>query len=179
VVAIIPAESANEANSEKNIYFRWTYVVLPVAILLISIILAACFYSLLPTEVAYHFTDGSPDRWTSRSAIMAWSVVPQLFLTLIATVIVRAAITGARFWQSENTALKRILAIMGNMVALPQIILIFAMLDIFLYNAYQIHLIPVWVFALIIMASGGIALGIVLLQTVRQFRRLYGKNLQE
>ena len=57
---------------------------------------------------------------------------------------------------------------MGNMVALPQIILCFAMLDIFSYNSYQIHLMPVWIFALIIMVIGGIILGIFLFQAVRR-----------
>jgi len=53
------------------------------------------------------------------------------------------------------------------------------MLDVFLYNAYQIRLIPLWVFALIIMVLGAIILGIFFIQTIRQFRRLHGKSLQE
>jgi len=61
---------------------------------------------------------------------------------------------------------------MGNMVALPQIILTFAMLDIFLYNAYQVHLIPLWVFALIVIIAGGVILGTFLIQALRQFRRM-------
>jgi hypothetical protein len=65
------------------------------------------------------------------------------------------------------------------MVALPQIILTFAMLDIFLYNAYDIRLIPVWVFTTIIMALGAIILGIFFYQTIREARRQRGKTHQE
>ena len=53
--------------------FHWGYIVLPIIILFLSIILAAYFYHLLPVEVAYHFeSDGSPDRWLGRGAILLW-----------------------------------------------------------------------------------------------------------
>ena len=57
--------------------------------------------------------------------------------------------------------------VMGNMIVLPQIILCFAMLDIFSYNSYQIHLMPLWVFALIVMGLGGMALGIFFILAIR------------
>ena len=142
---------------------------LPAAILLLSVILAACFYRLLPGEVAYHFTDGFPDRWASRGAIIIWMLVPQFFLFLLATALVWGITKlGAYFRQVETTRVKpeKVLSLMGNMVALPQIILSFAMLDIFLYNSYQIHLMPVLVFALIIMGLGGIFLGIFFVQAM-------------
>ena len=151
----------------------------PAVFLLISIILTAVFYRLLPPEVAYHFQNDTPDRWISRTAIIAWLVIPQVFCTLLAFVIVRTAIFTTRYWSAEGTPLKKLLPVMGNMVILPQVILIFAMLDIFLYNAYQIKLMPLWVFALIVLVLGGLVLGILLIQTYRQFRRLYSKSLRE
>ena len=68
---------------------------------------------------------------------------------------------------------------MGNMVALPQIILILAMLDIFLYNAYEIRLLPMWIIILVVLIIGTIILGIFFLQTLKQFRRINTKNIQE
>ena len=180
MVSIIPAESKSEKISEKKITFRWIYVILPIALLLLSIILAACFYRLLPPEVAYHFTNDSPDRWMSRSAIIAWLLIPQFLLVFIGIIISGGTtILSRRSWQAENAQIRKVLSITGNMVALPQIILTFTMLDIFLYNAYRIHLIPVWVFALMVLVLGGIILGIVLIQTARQFNRTAGKSLQE
>ena len=157
--------------SKKTITFRWIYIVLPVAILLLSIILTACFYRLLPGEVAYHFEDGSPDRWMSRGAIIAWTLTPQLFFVLLAAAIVWAVTKlSTLFRQTENAVVKpeSVLSLMGNMVALPQIILSFAMLDIFIYNSYQTHIMPLWVFALIVMVSGGIILGIFFILAIRR-----------
>ncbi len=153
---------------------------LPAAILLLSIILAACFYRLLPPEVAYHFEDGSPDRWTNRGVIIAWLLIPQFVFTLLALAIISGTtILSTRFRQAASGPIRKLLSIMGNMVALPQIILTFAMLDIFLYNVYRIHLIPLWIFALIVMVLGGIILGINFMQALRQIRGQPGKGLQE
>ncbi len=152
--------------------FHWSYILLPVLILVISIILTAYFYRLLPVEVGYHFEpDGSPDRWLSRGVFILWMLVPQLFLTLLAGAITWGVTKlTVRFQQPDSTWIKpeRILLPMGNMIALTQIILCFAMLDIFSYNSYQIHILPLWVFAAIIMTLGGIILGIFFIQAMRQ-----------
>jgi uncharacterized membrane protein len=155
--------------------FHWSYVILPVVILLLSIILTAYFYHRLPDEVAYHFqSDGSPDGWLGRVAIILWLLIPQLLLALMAAAIAWGiAKLSALFRQPESAWIKpeRILLIMGNMVALPQSILCFAMLDIFIYNSYQIHILPLWVFAAIIMTLGGLILGIFFIQTLRRTLR--------
>jgi len=101
--------------------------------------------------------------------------LPQLLLTLLAGAITWGiAKLGARFMQPESTGIKpeRIILLMGNMVTLPQIILCFAMLDIFSYNSYQIHLLSLWVFALIVMVVGGVIIGIFFLQAIRQVQRV-------
>jgi len=85
--------------------------------------------------------------------------------------IVRMVLLGARYWPPESRAITRLLPVMGNLAALPQIILVFAMLGIFLYNAYQIKLIPVWIFAVIVMALGGAWLGAFFVRTIREARR--------
>ena len=144
---------------------------MPLAVLFISVILTAYFYRLLPAELAYSFKPGLPDNWASRGAVIAWTLVPQFILAMVAAAIVWGVIKlSKRFGQSEGNWIRpgKVLSLMGNMLALPQIILAFAMLDIFVYNAYQTHLIPLWVFALIIMALGGVYLGIFFIQALRQ-----------
>ncbi len=142
---------------------------MPVAVFLLSLILTAYFYHLLPTEVAYHFQDGLPDKWMSRGAIIAWILTPQFFLTLLAGVLSWGiAKLSTRFQQTASQWVEKLFSIMGNMVALPQIILGFAILDIFSYNAYQIHLMPLWLFALIVMGVGGIILGFYFAFAIRQ-----------
>jgi len=170
--AVKSKEPAKQTTAGATLAFHWSYIILPVVILLLSIILVACFYHRLPLEVAYHFkSDGSPDRWLSRGAIILWLFLPQLFFTLLAGAITWGITKlGALFRQPESTWIKpgSILVLMGNMVALPQVILCFAMLDIFSYNSYQIHILPLWVFALIIMGLGGIILGIFFVRAMRQ-----------
>ena len=179
MVAINPIESPNKTTPENKIPFRWTYIVLPVAFLLLSVILTAIFYSRLPSEIAYHFQGDSPDRWLGRSTFITWMIIPQVLFTVLAFAIVRVILLGARYWPPESTPLKKLLPVMGNMVALPHIILFFAMLQFFLYNAYQIKMMPLWIIALIIMILGGIILVVFFIRIVRQFRSRQGKSLQE
>ena len=107
----------------------------------------------------------------SRGAIIAWMLAPQFFLALLAAAIIRGITKlSTRFRQTASRGVERILSLMGNMIVLPQIILGFAMLDIFSYNAYQIHLMPLWVSALIAMGIGGIILGVFFILAIRQVR---------
>ncbi len=167
-------ETAIKAKKAGGLPFRWSYIILPVAILLLSIILTAYFYRLLPAEVAYHFRlDGSPDKWLSREMVIIWLLAPQLFLALLAGGIGWGMTKlGVLFGQSESTAIKpeRMVSLMSNMIALPQIILCFAMLNIFSYNAYQIY-IPMWVLLLIILGLATIVLGTLLALIISKARR--------
>jgi len=161
----------NSELTENKIRLRWTYVVLPVSLFVISIILAACFYPLLPDEIAYHFQNDSPDKWLSRGTFLGWMIVPQVFFTILAIIIVRITMLTSRYLPQYRSPLPGLLPIMGNMVALPQIILIFAMLDFFLYNAYQIKLVPLWVFTLIVLVLGAVVLIILFIRALRRYRQ--------
>jgi hypothetical protein len=126
---------------------------------------------VLPAQLAYHFQGDLPDKWLGRGAFLAWMLLPQLFFTILAFLVARVVLLGARYWPAESLAMKQALPVMGNMVALPQIILTFTMLDIFLYNAYQIRLVPVWMVAVIVMVLGGVVLGFVFIKLIREARR--------
>ncbi len=151
--------------------FHWKYIALPLAILIISVVLVLIFYSRLSEEVAYRFlTDGSPDRLAGRGAVILWTLLPQLLLTLVAVAVTRGVTRLANRYITPGSALinpERIILLMGNMIVLPQIIISFAMLDIFSYNSYQVHLLPVWVFTLIVMVLGGVILAIFSFQILR------------
>jgi uncharacterized membrane protein len=152
----------------RLLIFRWRYIVLPLSILALSLLIAAFFYPRLPADLACHFTDGAPDRWLSRSSFLAWMLVPQLFLSALAAGIVWGVLGLSRRWQQSKKSTGSILIIMGNMVALPQVILSFAMLNIFSYNAYGAQIMPLWIFTLIVMVLGGIALVIFFILAIRK-----------
>jgi uncharacterized membrane protein len=170
--AIKNKEPIKQTARGESLVFHWSYIILPAVILLLSVILIVYFYHQLPLEVAYHFkSDGSPDKWLSRGMIILWALLPQLFFTLMAgTITWGITKLAALSRQPESSWVKpeRVLLFMGNMIALPQIVLCFAMLDIFSYNSYQIHLMPVWVFALIVMGLGAIILGVFFIQAIQQ-----------
>ena len=157
--------------TEKVLPFRWSYIILPLSVLILSAIITAVFYRLLPAELAYSFQPDVPDNVSSRGAVIAWTLTPQLILVLLAAAIVWGVIKLSRRLQRTEDSVtlpKKILSLMGNMLALPQLVLAFAMLDIFLYNAYQIHLMPLWAFALIIMLLGGVYLGVFFIQALKR-----------
>jgi len=142
-----------------------------VVIFFLAIILAAFFYPQLPAEVAYHFKpDGSPDKWLSREVILIWMLAPQFCLVLLAgTIVWGIARLSTTFRDAEgNLKLERIISLMGNMIGLPQLIICFAMLDIFSYNAYGTQIMPIWIFALLVMGLGFIPLGIFFIQAIRR-----------
>jgi hypothetical protein len=138
----------------------------------VSIVLTASFYHRLPVEVAYGFKlDGSPDKWLSRGTIILWMLIPQLFLTLLAVAITWGITKlGIPSVQKEGIRIKpeRMLSLMGNMVGLPQIILCFALADILSYNSFQTHIMPLWIFALIVMGLGAIILGSFFVMAIRR-----------
>jgi hypothetical protein len=61
---------------------------------------------------------------------------------------------------------------MSNMIALPQIVLAFVMLDVFIYNVFNNHLMPIWLFVLIIMVLAGIILTFFFITTFRRSRSI-------
>ena len=165
------------ATQKAILPFRLRYVILPLAILLISVIIVAFFYRILPADIAHRFEDGASGGWLSRGAITTATLVTQVVLDLLAIAIVWVTIRiSARFPVVPTPLVDRLLIIMGNMVALPQIVLAFAMLNIFSYNAYQIQLMSPLVFALLVAALGLIALGVLFAVAIRQVNAVRGKS---
>jgi uncharacterized membrane protein len=176
-------EPAKETVKMPTLTFRWSYIVLPLVFLSLSIILTAYFYHLLPTEVAYHFKlDGTPDKWLSREVTIVWALIPQLILTLLAGGITWGITKlGKLSKQKEDTWIRpeRILSIMGNLIALPQFIVFFAMLDIFIYNSYQVQFMPMWIFLLTIFGLITVAMvvfPIFIITRARQHPRRNGND---
>jgi uncharacterized membrane protein len=155
--------------------FRWSYILAPVIVFLLSIILFACFYHLLPAEVAVHFDmAGNPDNWLSPPVTGVTLLAPQLLFVLLAWGIAWGATRlGGRFGRAEGSWVRaeRVVSFMGNILALPQLIILFAMLDILSYNAYQTHILPMWLFLIIVLAlmtAGLLGLGVFIYLKARQ-----------
>jgi heme exporter protein D len=169
----------NPTASENSFRFRWAYVALPVAFLLLTVILAGCLYPFLSSEVAYHFNGNMPDRWLSRGGFIAWIIIPQFIFTIIALAVVRLVMLTSRSFPAGTSPLQDLLPIMSNMLAIPQLVIIFALVSFFVYNAYQIKLISLWIFIVIVLVIGAIILALLFMRAVRRARRRQAKTSQE
>jgi len=164
-----------EIEKVEALPFRWRYIILPLAVLLLSILIITVFYRQLPAEMAYYFRlDGSPDGWMSRGAIIAWVLALQFLFTLVAGAITWGiAKLGILLPAGEvQTKPEKLLAFVGNAIALPQLILCFATFDIFSYNAYQVHLMPMWIFLVSILGLVIVILGLILIFFIAKARQL-------
>jgi uncharacterized membrane protein len=159
-------------ETPKSIGFRWSYIALPAAVLVIVIIITGIFYGKLPQEVAYRFSGSTAVSRLARNALLAWALGAQLVFTLL-SVALTISITGAmRRMQLPETGLNRtIFAAIGNIIGLPQIIIAYATLDIFLYNTYEKSLPSAWVFALLVMFIAGVVLVVFFISALIQSQK--------
>ena len=145
--------------------FRWSYIIAPLVILLLSLILVAVFYRLLPAEVAVRFDlEGNPETWLGRGATIAWMLLPQFLLVLLAAGVAWGAGKLDAFRSQADSGIVspgRMIVFMGNIIALPQLIIFFAMVDILGYNSYQTHFLPMWIVWLAILVLATLALAAV------------------
>jgi uncharacterized membrane protein len=154
-----------------SVSFRWGYVALPIALFVISILLAVVFYPRLFAEAAYRFNfDGSPRNFAGRQTIIFVTLIGQFILTLMACAIVwgATALSGSAGQTDSARSTQRLVMVMGNMVAVPQLVIGFVMADIFGYNVYARHLLPLWAFALAVMLLAGVVLVIFFVKTIRR-----------
>jgi uncharacterized membrane protein len=144
--------------------FRWSYIIAPVIVFLLSVAIFAFFYHLLPAQLAVRFDpDGTPTSFIGRVAAMLWLLLPQFLLVLLAAGIAWGVAKLDAIWGWAKSGVKagRVVSFMGNIIALPQLIIFFAMLDILGYNAYQTHFLPMWIVWLVILVLATIALVMV------------------
>ena len=158
--------AAEKSGSKTGV--RWSYFVL----LLLSVIITIYFYGKLPDNVAYGFSaDGSASAWLGRNRIVLWAVVPQLLLTLLAMVITYGTTKiSDLFNQASDASIKldTVLMVMSNMVVIPQLILMIAMLRIFSYNSFQTHIGFAWWVSLAIIIAGIVLLSIFFVRALRK-----------
>ena len=155
--------SPDTPDTEKaaTLAFRWKHVTLPLAFLFLSVILVAVFYTKLDAELAYRFSaDGTPRGWVSRSVIVWGGLCLQVLFAAMAIGIAKVMTRLGSSMGQLNSAMnpQRMVILMSNMILLPQIIFSFIVLDVFIYNIYNCHLMPLWIFAVVVLVAGGMIL---------------------
>ena len=162
------AQPADKFETKTGI--RWSYFILPLVILLVSVIITIYFYGKLPNEVVWRPNSvNSPT--ISRSQIVLWAVVPQLLLTLLAMAITYGTTKiSDLFSQAADAGFKldTVLMVMSNMVVIPQLVLIIAMLNIFNYNSFQTHISFILWVSLAIILVGVVFLSVFFISLIRK-----------
>ncbi|MBN1644082.1 MAG: hypothetical protein JW856_04625 [Dehalococcoidales bacterium] len=163
-----PAGEPTPQTKQKT-RFRWSFVLLPLILLLISVIGVIYFYGKLPSDVVYNIESND---LISRNVIVLWTLVPQILLVLLSLSLTWGAdkLSSSLKQSGDSSIIKidSILMVMSNMVALPQLILVFTMLNIFSYNAFQIQLSFLSALALAIIIVSVILLSVFFVRTIRK-----------
>jgi uncharacterized membrane protein len=159
-------------NTPQKTASPWKYIVLPVGALIISLILAAVFYGRLPQDIAYRFSGGVVVSQVNRGAFVGWLLALQVVLTIISAAIVLVATSAFRRLRvTESQVLRTVFGLMGNMLGLPMIMILYAMLGIFIYNTSGHALPALWGFALVVLVAGGIILAVLFARAFAQSRK--------
>lgn len=153
---------------------RWQYVLLPLVLLVFTIVAAAYFYPLLPARVGYHFgNDGSPDAWVGKAVLVGLTIVLQLILSMAAAAIGLIVSRLGEIMKAGEVSVRSlggVIAVMTNMVALPQLLVFFVVLDIFSYNAYGSHYLSSSLLAVLVIGLGSFVLVLFFYRAMRQAR---------
>jgi hypothetical protein len=98
-------------------------------------------------------------------------IIPNVFFILMAISVVRIVMFWSKYVPPGETPLHQLLPIMGNLMALPQIVMFAMLLQLLLYNVYDTGLIPLWIIAVGILVLGGAALVIMFMRITRRYRK--------
>jgi hypothetical protein len=139
-----PADEHQNPDQTVSMPFRRSYIILPVAAAVLTILLTVIFYWLLPEQVAYRLQD-DPGTLIGRGALAAWLIIPQVIFTLGSFGLVKMVLSAARYATGDSSLIPRIIPLVGNMTAIIQVVILLAAVQIFLYNAYEITTGPLWV----------------------------------
>lgn len=154
---------------ETKYSFQWRYVILPFAVLLISIILTAIFFGMTPDEVAYRFNiDGEPTAHMGAFGAVSLFLGIQLAVAFVSFVITRTISAQKFLTDSKDVAIRpdKLLTLMGNILVIPQLVFAYALLDMFIYNANEFHLMPLWLFVAIVLVTSTIIIGVLTLPSL-------------
>jgi hypothetical protein len=157
-------------KAEMKTGVRWSYFFLPAAILIVSVIITVYFYGKLPDAVVWHL-NAADSPTISRFQIALWAIVPQILLTLLAMAITYGATKISNlFGQLSESGIKlnTVLMVMSNMVVIPQLVLIIAMIRIFSYNAFGKQISFIWWVSLAIILAGVVFLTIFFIRLIRK-----------
>jgi uncharacterized membrane protein len=162
-------------RSAPVLRFRFSFIALPLVIAMTSIISAFVVFPFLPAQVAYRFTmGGAPASYMARGTFFVLMTVAQLAIVGSAYIIASSIVNlGRRAAQDQPLPVdpSRVIWLMANMVVLPQVILAFILVDAAIYGSTTRHLLTPWIFSLLTLGLGSVAIVALFLKSFRDYRK--------
>lgn len=151
-----------------NLRFRLRYAALPLITFGVSVIVAVWLGPKLTGDAAYNFVGGvTPAGYFSRGAVLGITLGLQVAIALPVILVswitlrLRGGPNQAENVGGDAVKLDRVLLLVTNLVALPQLLLLFALAEILSYNIYGAHLMPGWAFGAAVLVTGAVFLGLL------------------
>jgi uncharacterized membrane protein len=163
-----------DTPAKTGMAFEWKYITLPLIIFFISVIIAAIFFPQLPEQVAYRFnTDGLAESWMSRLGITAVMVGLQFVIVAMVILVVKAIVSFGKTIEqtASNFNPDRFMLLIGNIAALPQLVLAVIMYDIFSFNVVEKHVLSLWLIILILVIIGAVILAAFFINALLRARK--------
>ena len=149
--------------------FRLRYAALPLLTLLVSAIIAAWLGPKLTADAAYNFGGGdAPTGYFSRGAVLGITLglqvaiaLPVVFVSWVTIRLRGGSLELTETGGGDAVKLDRVLLMVTNLVALPQLLLFFALAEILSYNIYGAHLLSGWAYGAAVLVTGALFLGLL------------------
>lgn len=167
------AASPPNTSRQVRVPFRWMYVAPSALLAVLCLGLGLVFWlDLPPGLMATHFNlAGDPTDFMTRNQMLAIALsisVLLLFINIAIYVAVRAA---PRAFPS-NVDQSRFLTFVSVTVAFGQGLIFYALLDTLWYGLYRVHLLPMWLSALVAIAAALLLFGVFTAPLRRHARHL-------
>jgi uncharacterized membrane protein len=172
------AETADDTVNttvKTGLSFEWKYITLPMIIFITSIIIAAMFFFQLPDQIAYRFNSaGSAESWMGRVTVTAIMLGLQFVIITMVILVIKTIIGFAKTIEQSSSGFNpdRFMLLIGNIAALPQLVLAVIMFDIFSFNVVEKHVLSIWLLILIMAISGVIILSVFFIRAFISTRNI-------
>jgi hypothetical protein len=150
----------------SQLRFKLGYAALPLLTLAVSVIVAVWLGPKLPGDAAFNFGGGdAPAGFFSRGAVLGITLGLQVAIALpvilVSWVTLRLRSGDVEDGDRDAEKLDRVLLMVTNLVALPQMLLLFALTEILSYNIYGAHLLPGWGYGAAVLVTGALFLALL------------------
>ena len=168
-------DGTDEAPVKTGLTFEWKYITLPMIIFIISIIIAAMFFFQLPDQVAYRFTSGgAAESWMGKIPLTGILLGVQFVMIVMVTIIIKAIVGFGKAIEqtSPNFHPDRFMLLIGNIAALPQLVLAVVMFDVFSFNIIDKHVLSIWAIILVLAISSAVVLTVFFIRAFIRTRKI-------